>query len=336
MVEFIKKEEIVERIGMPKGAKVSVFCNDDELLKQLGKKYRTSDVWCEDTLFALIYSNENAIFNIYNATQRKINYILFGPSCLAVFLNKVLWRGAKPFCPSLALPHAVCLQSSQEDFFSALSYFCVRRLERAIKRTLRGEDVSEEETFNVFHNARIEDEQAIIRSVIVEGEQNEDDVDGLVQSLSALTLLSRKEEKNLKRDESVVLLARYLIKVYNIFVDLLPQSVIPTDYGKREELLADFFAFSFSYGEIPSEYEIRQRYFLLEKYREKLKLLCKSALSAIELIKDKYESFRSDKGFCYGCDIEDCKLSIFISPSILAGNTLLQTLVQSGVGDEFL
>ena len=336
MVEFINKEELVESIPMPKGARVSVFCNDKELLSKIGKKYRTSEDWCEDTLFALIYSDENAILNMYNATQRKINYILFGPSCTFSVLNKVLWRGTKPFCPTLAKPNAICLQSSEEDFFSALAFLCVRRLESAIRRVLNGEKIDEQELFSSFYKATVFDEQEIISSIIKECENCADEVDGLVQSLNALILLCRKEEKNLKREESVVLLARFLIKVYNVFVDLLPQTVIPTDYGKREEILADFFSTTLSYEEIPCEYEIRKNYFLLEKYREKLKLLCKNALCAIEFIIDKYESFRSDKGFCYGCDSEDYKLSIFASPSILVGNTLLQTIVRSGVGDEFL
>lgn len=336
MVEFIKREEIVDSITMPKGAKVTIFCNDEELKNQVSKKFRVSDGWCEDTSFALIYSDENAIFNIYNATQKKIKYILFGNDCLSVLLNKVLWRGSKPFCPTISLPVAICLQTLNENFYNALICLCVRKLESQIRRTLNGEAVNVEDAFRFFYSAQEKDEQAIIMNLINDGINCEDDIDGLVQSQTALTLLCKREEKNLKRAESLVLLARYVIKVYNIFVDILPRSIIPTDYATRDEVLSDFFSTSFSYENIPSEYEIRKSYYLLEKNQEKLSSLCSTALSAVEYLKDKYDSFRADKGYFYGCDVDDYKLSVFISPSLLAGNTLLQTLVQSGVGDDFL
>ena len=336
MVEFIKREEIIESIGMPKGAKISVFYDDEELLAHLGEKYRTSEKWCEDTLFALIYSDENAIFNIYNATQKKINYILFGPNCLSVFLNKVLWRGATPFCPTIALPTAICLQSNEENFYSAMVSLCVRRLENTMKLIIKGEQIDPKQTFNFFYNAQVADEQALLMNLFENGINSEDDVDGLVQAQTALTLLLKKEEKTLKRNESMVLLANYVIKVYNIFVEILPKVVIPTDYGNREDVLADFFNAPFYYVGIPSEYEIRKNYYLLEKNKEKLTVLCNDALCAVRYLKDRYDSFREDKGFFYGYDVEDCKLSVFISPSLLSGNTLLQTIVQSGVSDEFL
>ena len=146
-----------------------------------------------------------------------------------------------------------------------------------------------------------------------------------------------KEKNEFNRKDSVVLLAKYLAKVYNYFIKFQPRSIFPPDNNAREEALIEFFGVSSPcVRELKSEYEIRKTYYMLEQNTSVLASLWENVSRILDEIFAKHRLLVKDNGFCLEQICEDAKFASFMSPDLLLGDTLLSFIKDCGIAENFI
>ena len=162
-------------------------------------------------------------------------------------------------------------------------------------------------------------------------------IDGLKQTESALTLLRAKEKNEFNRKDTIVLLAKYLSKVYNYFVKYQPTSLFAPNNNMREEALTEFFGVkSPKAREVVTEFEVRKFYYMLSHNAEVLQSLWDNVVKIVDKLFLEHKMFTENNGFCIEEISEDAKFAMFISPDLFDGQTLLSFIKDCGVADIFI
>ena len=293
----------------------------------------TSRYWQEDTAFALIYDLSDGVCFAYASSEKKVGYGVVGDSVIAFFLQNLAYHGVVPFFAQLKIPKLVCSRGVKNgSFYAGLIRLTVRESERLSRLALLGENPD----FSLLDGIReSKTEQEILRLVFERFETIMDETDGLLQAESALQLECKKRGKDIKRDEHAVLLAHMLIKVYNIFVEILPTPLFPPDVFLRSEMVIALL------GGVPlrgmqSDLVSRKRLFLLKKNSARLVSIWQRAQEDVGRYKEKYENTLPSLGFCLGERGVEYKRAIFLAPDLMDGDTLLTDIRNNGHADAFV
>lgn len=323
-----ESENLSQLINLPRGARVSVFGCDSSMQERLQTWYRTSDRWEEDSMFALIGNHDEWLSRAIEATEKQVEYGLILPSAITFFAERLVFCGAQPLIGNAREPKFIIELGDKGEFCVGLIRLAFSLCENALREELSGIDADITPLERLL--AKPDDWSRIVEFVV---KTQTNGADGLTKSLGALILLLSKEEKRIKRDECVVLLASKLIKVYNIFVEYLPRVVFAPDNGARCDAIKEFLGCEPTIRKIKSEYEIQKRYYLLSKRKNKLLEIIVLTQRIIDFARDEYERTREDFGFCYGPDSEDIKFAIFLASDVINGETMLDFIKDCGIAD---
>ena len=331
---YVERENLLENVSYPKGSGIAVLGQNKEQFDDLEKTFALCDKTDEGTRFALVGECEPCL-NAYKLSCAKLPFCLMGSRPESAHLNNVLWTGTKPFVAPTLKPNFLVItkRDRREDL-----EFCARLI-FAVAEKMTMEFIREGESKTTFPlwlssvdflDERKEEALALALSV-------SDRVDGLKQAESALTLLKLKEKNEFNRKDAVVLLAKYLAKVYNYFIKYQPRSIFPPDNNAREEALTEFFGVSVPCVRgIKSEYEIRKTYYMISLNASVLASLWENVSRILDEILGKHRTFAKDNGFCLEQICEDAKFAVFMSPDLLLGDTLLSFIKDCGVAEKFI
>jgi hypothetical protein len=328
---FIKSEEIVQNIKLPQASVIAVL-GVENASYELSKKYKVSDKINEDTRFAIIGEDNEAGVNAYKLSKRSIPFCLVGarPECL--LLNDVLWNGVEPFVATMNEPEFMVVSNKSRK---ADLEFCVRLIFAVAEKITM--DVIEKGYSDTVFPVGLRKVEYVDDNLGELIEKVRGRVDGLKQAESALTLLKAKEKNKFERSDMVVLLAKYLSKVYNYFIRYQPQNIFPPDNNGREEALMEFFAVKTpKLRGMPSEFAVRKRYYMIEQNVKMLRSLWEEVCVIIDDLFCQHRMFTENNGFCIEQISEDAKFACFIAPDLLDGETLLSFIKDSGVADNFI
>ncbi len=332
---YVSRETLGQKIGFPQGSRIAVLGEDKSEFDDLLKQYKISDKTDVDTRFVILGEDKDVGLNAYRTVLKNLPYCVVGHRPENVFVNNVLWNGAIPFVADIGTPDFLVNlgKSKREDIefivrliFAVAEKITVDVLNDGISDTvfpvwLENENVLSESTKETYCLAKSMSKR----------------VDGLKQAESALILLKVKEKKNFKRNDTVVLLAKYLAKVYNYFIKYQPTSIFPPDNNFREETLTEFFGVSYpKVRALRSEYEIRKRYYMLSQNCVFLQSLWDNVCKLIDKLLFRHRTYTENNGFCLEEICEDAKFATFTAPDLLEGETLLSFIKDCGVADRFI
>ena len=329
MCDTVIMQEQDFKVELARGSKVSVFGCEPWVTERLQREYRVCDCWQEDTRFAIIGGGE-WLSHAHTASAMGIPYSLVGINAIATVAEKLLFSHTCPFISQISVPKSVFRSVDEKRFYVQIIALAFSVAEEKIKSVLKGEKQGADEL--AVLKAEPQQDAFLFESFA----RKERRCDGLTQALAALLLLLKKEEKEINADDCIVLLASSLIKVYNIFVSRLPRALFPPDENARKEAVEEFFGTKCSSRRILTEYEVRRKYFLLERNQTEILEILSECNQIIQCARRAYEGQREDFGFCYGCDRADEKFAVFMAPSVMPSDTLLDFICDCGVADEFI
>jgi len=332
---YVRRENLQESIKFPQGSAIAVLGENLENFEELESKFRLVNHTAEDTRFAIIGEDKDTSLNAYKLGLKKIPFCISGSRPENMFLSDVLWNGAVPFIPSVTLPEFMIVTNNSKK---ADLEFCAR-LVFAVAEKITIEVLSKGHSETVFPlwfskpNFLTEHEsEACELALSVAGR-----IDGLKQTESALTLLRAKEKNEFNRKDTIVLLAKYLSKVYNYFVKYQPTSLFAPNNNMREEALTEFFGVkSPKAREVVTEFEVRKFYYMLSHNAEVLQSLWDNVVKIVDKLFLEHKMFTENNGFCIEEISEDAKFAMFISPDLFDGQTLLSFIKDCGVADIFI
>lgn len=326
--------DIKEHIPFPKGSVITVLGKGEFDYDFLKNDYKIIREIQDDTRFVIVEQNGDFTLNMHLSSSLSKPYCVVGFRPENALILDVLWHKTNPFITRLSKPLFMVKTGKKkvEDIM-----FCTRLIfahaEKITQEILSGkeDDISVIDNFSLpLLDTSNEEIYALVQSV-------KGRVDGLKQAESALLLLKIKEKRIFSCSDCLVLLAKYLAKVYNCFISDIPFSLFAPDNGQRIEILQEFFGIEKpSVRSVLSEYEIRKRYYLIEQNKEKLVCLWEKVSAFIQECFILIRPLTTDNGFCLEEHSEDIKFAMFLSPDILSGDTLLSFIKDCGIGDSFI
>ncbi|MBO5224572.1 MAG: hypothetical protein J6C23_08690 [Clostridia bacterium] len=330
---YVFREELEKNIGFPTGSAIAVIGADKERFYDL-KKYKICDKIDVDTRFAFVCGDKDTGLNAYRLTNKKIPFCIVDARPENVFVNDVLWNADVPFVSKIARPDFMV--KLNEDKKADIG-FCARLI-FAVAEKITVEILSCGYSDTVFPP------KFVLSDFLQDGEgvleladKVMGRVDGLKQFESALTLLKVKEKSDFNRNDTVVLLAKYLAKVYNYFIKYQPSSVFPPDNNGREEALTEFFGVQRpNVRKTLTEFEVRKRYYMIAQNSKILTSLWNDVCDILDALFLKHRMFTENNGFCIEQISDDAKFALFMAPDILDGETLLSFIKDCGVADNFI
>jgi hypothetical protein len=318
----MERGELAEVLRLPEAAKVCYAGGRD--VSEIRRRYRISkDIDGAD--FVLCDDGGDGLLWAYKATKQGLKYGVLGDEKV-FYSRKVLWHGAQPFVASIGKPEffAAADTDERERLAALIHYaFCL------------AEDASRKIAERAIRSATdvISELDSLKDSGATDGFPPES---GLTQTQAAYRLLKMKENETFDADSSV-LLALSLVKVYNIFVDILPRFAFAPDYGARIFALKEFFGLKKTPETTASEYEINKRYYLIKRSRDELTSLWRKAEEVITVLTDRYADVLPSLGYGMGAgEKENAKFCVFMAPDVLYADTLLTFIRDSGAADGFI
>ncbi len=332
---YVRRENLHENIKYPQGSAIAVLGEDKELFDELEKNYRLKGETEEGVRFAIVGEDKDMGLNAYKLTLQKIPFCVLGSRPENIFLNDILWNGAVPFVSSIAEPEFMVItqrnQKSDIEFWARLVFAVAEKITVDILSKGYSETV-----FPLWLSS-VESWEDHEREVFGLAKSVAGRIDGLKQTESALSLLRIKEKNEFRRGDTIVLLAKYLAKVYNYFVKYQPTSLFVPDNNMREDALTEFFGVKNpKVRNFASEFEIRKLYYMLTCNAEILLSLWSNVSEIVDGLFSKHRMFTENNGFCLEEVSEDAKFAMFMSPDLLDGQTLLSFIKDCGVADSFI
>jgi hypothetical protein len=332
---YVRREKLQENIRFPQGSAVAILGENVENFDELESKFRLVCQTAEDTRFAIVGENNDASLNAYKLGLKQIPFCISGSRPENVFLNDVLWNGTVPFIPATNFPEFIVLTNKSKK---ADLEFCAR-LVFAIAEKITMEILSKGYSETVFplwfsqsDFLRDHEQEACELAHGVAGR-----IDGLKQAESALVLLRAKEKNEFNRSDAIVLLAKYLAKVYNYFIKYQPTTLFAPNNNMREDVLTEFFGVKTpNVRRIATEFEVRKFYYMMSHNTEILQSLWDNVDKIMDRLFLEHKMLTENNGFCLEEISDDAKFATFVSPDLLDGQTLLALIKDCGVADIFI
>lgn len=332
---YVLREDLTKNIKLPTGSSVAVIGGECSAFSDVAQQYKVKNKTDDGTRFAIVCDGKDAELNAYKISCKGIPYCFVSARPENLFLTNVLWKGAQPFVADTEFPDFLISESSSKKADLELSARLVFAVAEKITVEILKNGYSETAfplwlTSPDFIAEHREEVYELAKSV-------SQDVDGLKQAESALLLLRTKEKNNFIRKDAVVLLAKYLSKVYNYFIKYQPSSLFPPDNNAREDALAEFFGVeSPTVRSTKSEFEIRKLYYMLAHNSKILGSLWDDVCGIMDRLFDGHRMYTENNGFCLEELSEDAKFAVFMAPDLLDGDSLLSFIKDSGIADSFI
>ena len=331
---YVELADIKEHIPFPKASVITVLGKGEFDFYFLKNEYKIIRQIQDDTRFVIVEQNGDFTLNLFSVTNLSIPYCVVGARPENALILDVLWHKTNPFIARTKKPLFMVKTNGEraEDIM-----FCVRLIfalaEKLTQEILCGKEID----ISDIDNFSLSLLDTNIDKILTYAQSVKGRVDGLKQAENTLLLLKIKEKKIFSCSDCLVLLAKYLAKVYNCFISDIPLSLFAPDNGQRIEILQEFFGIEKpNVRRVLSEYEIRKKYYLIQQNKEILGCLWQKVYSVIEECFNLIRPLTTDNGFCLETHSEDIKFAMFLSPDILSGETLLSFIKDCGIGDSFI
>lgn len=331
---YIELVDIKEHIPFPKASVITVLGKGEFDFDFLKNEYKIIRQIQDDTRFVIVEQNGDFTLNLFSVTNLSVPYCVVGARPENALILDVLWHKTNPFIARIKNPlFMVKIGKERAEDVN----FCVRLIfalaEKLTQEILSGKESNTSDIDNFSFSLL----DTNIDKILTHLQSVKGRVDGLKQAENALLLLKIKEKRIFNSSDCLVLLAKYLAKVYNCFISDIPLSLFAPDNGQRIEILQEFFGIEKpSVRSVLSEYEIRKKYYLIQQNKEILERLWGKVCLVIEEGFNLIRPLTTDNGFCLEEHSEDIKFATFLSPDILSGETLLSFIKDCGIGDSFI